>query len=316
MRGLGRSHLPVWIVAAAVMLVVGLLVADWLRGPGSVAPSATPTAVPTATSTSLPTPAPSSAAAVLLAVGDTASCDNTNDSDVAALAAELPGEIALVGDLAYPNGSARDFADCLDPVWGPMRDRLRPAPGNHEYNTRGASAYYAYFGADAGTDGQGWYAYDIGSWRVLVLNSSCDAVGGCGAGSPQLGWLAAQLADAPACTLAYWHHPRWSSGYHGSNDFMAPAWDLLAASGADVVLGGHDHSYERVLADGMREFVVGTGGRSLYPFPGNPLPGTEVRNDQSYGLLRLDLADGSYAWHFLPVGDATFTDTGSASCSP
>ncbi len=306
------SRLPVWLLAVAVAL--GLLLAVWLRGPGtmssppksSLGPGAL-SSPPTVAATTVP------ASAVLLAVGDTASCDNTDDSAVAALAASLPGAIALLGDLVYPDGSASDFANCFDPVWGPLRDRLRPAPGNHEYRTAGASGYFDYFGSQAGTPGQGWYAYTLGSWRVLVLNSNCEEVGGCGPGSAQLAWLRGQLARAPACTLAYWHHPRYSSGMHGDSDFMSDVWSLLADSNADLVLGGHDHDYERLVADGMREFVVGTGGRSLYTLGGRS-DFTEARNDRSYGLLKLTLGSGTYAWQFIPVEGSSFTDAGTGEC--
>jgi Calcineurin-like phosphoesterase len=356
-----RRMLPVWLVAAAVLALVGLLLASWLRGGGVASPvspspslasptrsasaaaspsaSATPTvasrtpaesaaslppptavpsvAPPTAAPTAAPTPTPRPSLApsgVLLAVGDTASCDNENDSAVAALAATLPGDIALVGDLAYPDGSAANFADCFDPVWGPLRSRLRPAPGNHEYVTSGASAYFADLGSLAGVAGQGWYAYDIGPWRVLSLNSNCGSVG-CDAGSAQVAWLRAQLASAPGCTLAYWHHPRYSSGMHGDNAFVDTLWSTAVDGGVDLVLGGHDHDYERLTANGVREFVVGTGGRSLYTFPGGPSSHTEARTDSTYGLLKLTLGDGTYSWQFLPAGGGTYTDAGTGTCS-
>ena len=313
---MSRRFLTVRLLAAVVLLLVGLLVTSWLRGSqaepsASLSPSpATPSAPSAAASVAPPSPG----SAVLLAVGDTASCDNENDSAVAALAASLPGEIALVGDLAYPDGSAAAFADCFDPVWGPLRDRLRPAPGNHDYVTADGSAYFADLGSQAGTAGEGWYAYDIGSWRVLALNSNCGTVG-CDAGSAQVAWLRAELAFAPGCTLAYWHHPRYSSGSHGDQGFVDGLWTAAVEGGVDVVLGGHDHDYERLTADGVREFVVGTGGRSLYTFPGKASTFTEARTDATYGLLQLTLADGTYAWQFLPVGGGTYTDAGTGTCS-
>ena len=313
---MSRRFLAVWLLAAAVMVLVGLLVASWLRG-GQVAPSASVSPSlpsPSASSAAASVPPPSPGSAVLLAVGDTASCDNENDSAVAALAASLSGEIALVGDLAYPDGSAAAFADCFDPVWGPLRDRLRPAPGNHDYVTADGSAYFADLGSQAGAAGEGWYAYDIGSWRVLALNSNCGSVG-CGADSAQVAWLRAELASAPGCTLAYWHHPRYSSGRHGDNAFVDGLWSAAVDGGTDVILGGHDHDYERLTADGVREFVVGTGGRSLYTFPGKPSPLTEARTDTTYGLLQLTLGDGTYDWQFLPVGGGTYTDAGTGTCS-
>jgi hypothetical protein len=150
---------------------------------------------------------------------------------------------------------------------------------------------------------------------VVVLNSNCTVVD-CGPSSPQLRWLRDDLTASPsACLVAYWHHPRWSSGRHGSTDTVDLFWSELAAAGADVVLNGHDHTYERLSVDGVREFVVGTGGRSLYPFEEEPLPGTEARNDAAYGLLWLSLGGDSYDWQYLALGRSGFTDAGSGTCS-
>jgi len=260
--------------------------------------------------------APVTSPAVLLAVGDIASCDASADERVGELAARLPGMIALLGDIAYPKGSRDDYASCFDPRWGALRDRLRPVPGNHEYETRGASGYFSYFGARAGDPAEGWYSYNLGAWHVVALNSECGAIGGCGAGSPELAWLVADLSAHPArCTLAYWHHPRYSSGMHGSDDMTEALWQALAAAGADVVLSGHDHDYERLAAvDGVRSFVVGTGGRSLYEWPGSPLPSTEVRANDTYGLLELTLGATDYAWRFVPASGGSFTDSGESAC--
>jgi hypothetical protein len=257
---------------------------------------------------------------MLLAVGDIASCDASADELVGELAARLEGTIALLGDIAYPRGSSGDFANCFHPVWGGLRDRMRPAPGNHEYETKDASGYFAYFGAVVGSIGEGWYSYDLGTWHMIALNSNCDAIGGCGRGSPQLAWLEQDLASSGAsrpgaCTLAYWHHPRWSSGKHGTNDMTDALWDALAAAGADLALSGHDHDYERMgPIDGTRSFVVGTGGRSLYAWPDSPLPETEVRANDTYGLLELTLGDAGYAWEFIPATGGSFTDAGTGAC--
>jgi calcineurin-like phosphoesterase family protein len=253
---------------------------------------------------------------ILLAVGDIAYCRGSADEAVGKLAARLPGTIALLGDIAYPNGSSSDYADCFDPTWGAMRDRLRPVPGNHEYETSQASAYFTYFGAAAADRGQGWYSYDLGAWHVVALNSECDAIGGCGMGSPEQSWLVSDLAAHPAtCTLAYWHHPRYSSGLHGSNDMTAALWSTLADAGADLVLSGHDHDYERIgPVDGIRSFVVGTGGRSLYAWPGSPGPHTERRANDAYGLLELTLNPASFGWRFIRAAGGSFSDAGSAPC--
>jgi hypothetical protein len=264
----------------------------------------------------LPLPSVEPVPAVLLAVGDIGSCEGAADEAVAALAARMPGAIALLGDIAYPDGSAVDYANCFHSAWGPMLDRIRPAPGNHDYQTTDASGYFSYFGAAGGTPGEGWYSYELGAWHVMVLNSNCRFVGGCGVASPQMAWLEADLrANTATCTLAYWHHPRYSSGSHGNQAFMDPVWDALAAAGTDLVLVGHDHDYERFAPiDGMRSFVVGTGGRSLREFTSLTDSRTELRADQSYGLLMLILREADYAWRFVPAAGSPLADAGDGEC--
>jgi hypothetical protein len=265
-----------------------------------------------------PGPLPSfpAGASVLLAVGDVGTCQDSHDEAVAALAARLPGSIALLGDVVYPDGGLPDYEKCFDPAWGPLRARIHPAQGNHDFEAAGLTGYYDYFGAAAGTPAEGWYSYDLGSWHLIVLNSDCPSVGGCGDGSPQLTWLKADLQAHPAtCTLAYWHHPRYSSGQHGNDPRTEPFWQALAAAGADLVLSGHDHDYERLApVEGIRSFVVGTGGHSLIPFTRSPDQQTELRVDDSYGLLALLLLDGAYRWQFVPIPGDELTDTGTASC--
>jgi hypothetical protein len=255
---------------------------------------------------------------VLLAVGDVASCDGTNDDDVAWLAAHLPGAIAMLGDIAYPDGSAANFAECFDPSWAPLLPRIHPVPGNHEYLTADAAPYFARFGAAAGKPGEGWYSYDLADWHIIALNSNCEFVGGCGKGSAQLTWLEADLRAHPAaCTLAYWHHAPHSSGLHEDDDpgLTADMWDALAAANADVQLAGHDHDYEQVAPiDGIRSFVVGTGGRSLYPFEHPAGSQTEDREDDAYGLLMLTLRASAYDWRFVPAIGSTLVDAGTAEC--
>ena len=260
-----------------------------------------------------PSPARATAAPgeTLLAVGDIASCTSQGDEQTAALLAKLPGTIAALGDLAYPTGSAKDFADCFTPRWGPLLPRMKATLGNHEYGTGSAATAIALFGLPQ----HGWYSYELGAWHVVVLNGNCGFVGGCGQGSPQGRWLRADLAAHPsACTLAYWHQPRHSSGLHGSNLAYQPFWDILSRARADVVLAGHDHDYERFApVQGMREFVVGTGGASHYPVLW-PRRGSVVHDDGTFGVLRLDLRPAGYTWKFLPADGGTFTDTGSAAC--
>ena len=261
---------------------------------------------------------------VLIAAGDIASCTSTGDEATSALLDALPGTIVTLGDTAYQSGTASEFANCYDPTWGRRRADTRPAPGNHDYVTLGASAYYAYFGAAAGDPSRGYYSYDLGSWHLVAINSNCSAVGGCGVGSPQETWLRADLAAHPTnCTLAYWHHPLFSSGSHGAQAYMKPIWNALDEDGADVVLNGHDHIYERFgpqtpsgTADatfGVREFVVGTGGASHYTV-NQPLANSEARNTDTYGVLRLTLHASGYDWQFAPEAGHSFTDAGTGAC--
>jgi hypothetical protein len=251
------------------------------------------------------------ATATLLAAGDVASCSSSGDEATAALLARERGTIAVLADAVYERGTAEEFRRCYTPSWGRFRARTRAALGNHEYGTGTAAAAIAYLGLPP----TGWYAYRLGSWRLIALNSNCAAAGGCGQGSPQWRWLRRELAAHPArCVLAYWHHPRWSSGLHGSDPTMAELWRLLAEAHADVVLAGHDHHYERFAPiDGIRSFVVGTGGRSHYPVVAR-LPASRAVNWTTFGVLRLRLREGSYGWRFLPVAGRHYVDAGSASC--
>lgn len=258
---------------------------------------------------------------VLVAAGDIADCSLSGDTATAKLLDGIIGTVATFGDDAYPDGSAADFSQCYEPTWGRHRARTRPAPGNHEYRSAAAGPYFAYFGSAAGAGGKGWYSYSLGTWRIIVLNSNCTEVGGCGPDSPQLAWLKSTLATyAGANVLAYWHHPRFSSGEHGGASSMQAAWELLYAYGADVVLNGHDHDYERFArqdpwrrADtpfGIREFVVGTGGASVRA------RASTAANSQVFsstnGVLKLTLGGTSYSWQFVPIAGKTFTDTGTS----
>ncbi len=197
-------------------------------------------------------------------------------------------------------------------------------PGNHEYQSARAAPYFAYFGWRAGTPGKGWYAYDVGTWRVYSLNSNCASVGGCGPGSAQETWLRADLAANPRlCVAAVWHHPLFSSGLHGNSAATRPLWQALYEAGADVVLNGHDHDYERFApqrpdgradpATGIREFVVGTGGKGLRSF-GTVRANSQRRKSTVLGVLKLELKSSSYTWRFVPASGSSWTDTGSADC--
>jgi acid phosphatase type 7 len=231
--------------------------------------------------------------------------------------------VLVLGDLQYEDGAYSKFRASYEPSWGRVRSITKPVPGNHEYETPGAPGYYQYFGAAAGDPAKGYYSYEVGGWHVVALNSNCAAVGGCGAGSPQEQWLRADLVANPAsCTLAYWHHPRFSSGEHGSDSTYTAFWQALLDASAELVLVGHDHGYERFapqnaagardLARGIREFVVGTGGKSLRRFA-RVSPNSEVRDATSLGVLELTLGPTAYAWRFRSaVG--WFADSGSAPC--
>ena len=252
---------------------------------------------------------------VLVCAGDIASCSSTGDSRTAALIGATPGTVFTLGDNAYASGTAAQYRDCYGPTWGLYRSRTRPAAGNHDYVTTGAAAYFDYFGTRAGNPRYGFYAYDVGTWRVYVLNSNCWAVGGCAAGSPQERWLRRDLAAYPhQCVLAYWHHPLYSSGLHGNNAAVRPLWQALQDAHAELVLNGHDHDYERfapqnawgtATSAGIRQIVVGTGGVSRYAW-GVVKRNSVVRDNATYGVLKLTLRATSYSWRFLPVAGSTF----------
>lgn len=235
------------------------------------------------------------------------------------LAAVLP-----LGDLQYEVGSAIAFQKSYAPTWGQLKAISRPVVGNHEYNTPGAAAYYRYFGAAAGDPQRGYYSYNIGQWHLIALNSNCSEVGGCGDRSPQMQWLKADLAAHPKqCTLAYWHHPRFSSGHHGNHSSTQAFWQTLYQAGADVILTGHDHHYERFAPQtpqgqldqqrGIRQFVVGTGGKNHYEL-NETQANSQVRNADTYGVLKLTLHPTSYDWRFIPEPGGSFTDSGHSSC--
>lgn len=271
------------------------------------------------------TPRPASPPAVLLAAGDIADCAGAAD-DTGRLLRRHDGVVAPLGDLAYPDGSAARFADCYDPTWGHARDRTRPAQGNHDVLTPGAAGYFGYFGGAAGPQPRGYYSYRLGAWHAVALNSNCAPAGGCGPDDPQGRWLRADLAAAGTPNiLAYWHHPRFSSGRHGDDPRSAAFWDILADGGADLILNGHDHDYQRFApldADGapdpqgIRQFVVGTGGAWLRPFPGPAPAEVEFRSSDHHGLLRLELGACGYAWRFVAT-DGTTVDSGqqAGTCS-
>ena len=262
---------------------------------------------------------------VVAAVGDisTTSISNQDKTSDLVFNAGYDGVLGL-GDLQYENGELANFNNYYNSTWGRFKAITYPAPGNHEYNTAGAAGYYSYFGARAGDPTKGYYSFNLGEWHLIALNSNCGDVA-CDANSAQVTWLKADLlANTKKCVLAYWHHPRFNSGYtHGNATNVGPFWDALYAAKADIVLSGHDHIYERfnpqtpaAVADptnGIREWVVGTGGRALY---GTIIaqPNSAIRNSSTYGVLKLTLKPAGYDWKFMPIAGQTFTDTGSAVC--
>lgn len=265
------------------------------------------------------------------AAGDIADCRRfkPEDTGAAKTAARIAQEIErdrdakvlALGDNTYPIGLFNEFVDCYGPTWGRFKERTLPAPGNHEYYSPEAAGYYRYFGDAAGPGRRGYYSTRIGRWHVISLNSNLKPA----AHAEQLKWLEKDLtANRQACTLAFWHHPRYSSGGHGNNLRMDDAWKILVAHGADVVLSAHDHDYERFApidgegnaddARGMRSFVVGTGGAYLTPFR-FPQKHSEIADNTTHGVLKLVLKPTGYEWEFLPTEEGGFTDRGSAWCN-
>jgi hypothetical protein len=320
-----------WIRSTAALFVI-------CAAAGCTGARPTPVAAPTAPvhppgTSAVATPpgaatatALSSATVTLVGAGDIARCDGDGDSRTAALLETIPGTVFTLGDNAYDRGSGEEFARCYGPTWGRAKQRTRPVIGNHEYGTPRAGGYFDYFGAAAGPRGKGYYSYDLGAWHVVVLNTTCGAVpGGCGVGSPQERWLRADLAASrTACTIAMTHQPPFTSGaVHGPATETRPLVRRLYRAGVEILLSGHNHHYERFApqtaegrrddARGIRAFVVGTGGAGRYPFA-RPRPNSEVRDDDTYGVLRLTLRPGSYRWQFVPVPGERFADSGGGSC--
>jgi acid phosphatase type 7 len=266
----------------------------------------------------------------IYAAGDIANCENRTpeDSKAAKTAALIAGRlesdpqaaVLTLGDHTYPVGLLSEFTSCYDQTWGQFKGRTYPSPGNHEYYTPRAVGYFSYFGNAAGPGRAGYYSFNLGTWHVVSLNSYLKPE----QHQAQLAWLKADLAQSHArCTLAFWHHPRYSSGGHGNNPQIDDAWKLLYAAGADVLLSAHDHNYERFAPQdgigeldeqrGIRQFVVGTGGASLTPLRFRK-SNSEVSDNASYGVLKLVLKDIGYEWEFLPVERDGFTDSGATLC--
>lgn len=306
------------IILAAAAACTPWQIAELPLDPATPVPPLPTLPTPTLPTPALPTPV------VFVGAGDIARCNSRGAEATARLLDTIPGTVFTLGDNAYENGTARDFQQCYEPTWGRHKARTRPVPGNHEYHTTAAQPYFQYFGAAAGAPGQGYYSYDLGAWHIVALNSNCGEGGGCEAGSIQEQWLRADLAAHPAgCTLAYWHHARFSVGRYDDNPRLRPFWQALYEAGADLVLAGHDHNYQRWAPQdpdgqpdpqrGLRQFVVGTGGAGRYAIQDRP-PLLAAANADTYGVFQLTLRPDGYDWVFVPVDGATFTDAGTAAC--
>ncbi len=328
--------LVVLVVATLVIGVVGLKpgsgqpssAARASGTPGMASSSGAAGASPSAGGSASPGSAaasPSGQSVVLVGAGDIARCDANGDERTAKLVESQPGIVFTLGDNAYPSGSSTSFRDCYDPSWGRFLDRTAFAvAGNHDYYTGGGASFRAYFGRAAVRDGNTWYSADVGAWHVIVLDGNCGEVaGGCGRSSPQVRWLRADLAASDArCTLAMWHEPRFSSGLHGNDRAVAPFWDALYAAGAELVLNGHDHDYERFVpqdpagrrdeATGITEVVVGTGGGDLRPFV-TLSANTAAHASGVYGVAVLTLSADAWDLRFVSTR-ASITDHATGTC--
>lgn len=288
--------------------------------------ASTPAATATKTATPSPVPTLTPTPLIFSGAGDIAICGQDGDDLTAELLKELPGIIFTTGDNNNESGTLWEFEKCFDPSWGQFKERIRPSSGNHEYLVPDAADYFSYFGDAAGEIYKGYYSYDYGNWHIIVLNSQCGWVGGCGPSSPQIAWLKQDLQANPgACSLAYWHDPRWSSGLGGSSFWLDAFWQVLYEYGVEFVINGDDHNYERFapqdpngnldLNHGIREFVVGTGGAGQRPF-NKIIENSEAHHSGTFGVLKFELYADHYAWEFLPVGGGRPLDSGQDYCHP
>lgn len=256
------------------------------------------------------------------------SCEQKQTADV--VEKINPVAVLALGDLQYDGGSYQDFLAFYDKTWGKFKDKTYPILGNHEYVTKNASGYFDYFNGletlsgRAGERGKGYYSFEIGKWHVIAINSNCWAVGGCTASSPQGKWLLADLAAHPNfCSIAFFHHPVFSSAHHGNTEYMQEFWKILSDHKVDLVLSGHDHDYERFLPKdrfgknvekGTVQIVAGTGGDSTYSFE-NKYEAGIARNNRDFGVLKLTLHEKSYDFEFVPIIGGSFQDKGSRECN-
>lgn len=300
--------LPATVV---VLFLLALPVIGTFGGPENPSPAIAPRAVP------------DDDAAVLVGAADIASCRSGGDEATAALLDEIDGVVFTAGDNAYDSGTPEEFEECYGPSWGRHVDRTRPTPGGHDYRTPDAAGYFGYFGERAGDPAKGYYAYDLGAWRIYALNAQCDEVGGCEPGSPQEAWLRADLAANPRpCVAAYAYRPRFSSGRLGGSTIVAGLWKALHDAGAELYLSGHDHDYERFAPqdpdghrdpEGLRQFVVGTGGEEVRTL-GKAIANSARRIGETSGVLKLTLHADRYEWEFIPTTPDGARDAGRGDC--
>ena len=288
--------------------------------------TATLNSTPTATTTPTPTRTATPTPVIFSGAGDIAICGQEGDDLTAKILNDIPGIIFTTGDNNNESGTLWEFEKCFGPSWGQFKDRIRPSAGNHEYLVPDAADYFTYFGAAAGDIYKGYYSYDYGNWHIIVLNSNCGWVGGCGPSSPQITWLREDLASHNSlCSLAYWHDPRWSSGLGGSSFWLDAFWKTLYEYGVELVISSDDHDYERFAPQdtegnldtetGIRQFVIGTGGAGQRPFH-KILENSEVQNSGTFGVLKFELYEDRYEWEFLAVEGDSFEEKGQDFCHP
>ncbi len=282
-------------------------------------PTQTETPTPTQTPTETPTP---TNVPMLIGAGDIAYCgDISNDEGTARLIESFPNAVVFTaGDNSQQNGTWDEYVQCYGSSWGRFLDRTYPTIGNHDIEVENGRWYYTYFGESAGQEGKGYYSYNLGEWHIIALNSMCQA--DCGETSEQVQWLRSDLASNGArCTLLYWHIPRYSSGVNSSLEITEAFWNAAVEYGAEIIVNGHEHFFERFAPMdrdgnpdpfGVRMFIVGTGGAPLFEFTGLG-SNSEVRNNTSHGVILFRLYSGYYEWEFIPA-DGNFTDSGSGEC--
>jgi hypothetical protein len=311
-----RAKMLLWLGATGLLLLgvlAGLLLATIMHNPAQPQPTAAVKSIPK----------------TIVIAGDIACAPGLPTTDFACRASDTaklvtvlkPDAVLTAGDNQYPNGALSDLQANYDKTWGVFKDKTYPTPGNHDYGTTNASGYFDYFGSRAGEKGKGYYTYKIGDWQLFALNSEIDI----SKGSPQLIWLEQALdANKSTCSLAYWHKPRFSSGWHPSDSAYDAVWRLLYDHRVDVVVNGHSHAYERFLpqnpdgvydhANGITQFVSGMGGKDSEKLDA-PLPNLATRQNHAFGVLKLTLYPKYATYEFVPIpGQQTFVDSGVVSC--